>query len=292
MTVGKRATLWCHELVLDLEEIERRLAGLKFLGAKGTTGTQASFLELFGGDDAKVVELDRRVAAAFGFAASYPVSGQTYSRKVDAQVLWRLSRGSPKAAHRFGTDLRLLAHERELEEPFEAEQIGSSAMAYKRNPMRAERMCSLARFVLALAPAASQTAATQWLERTLDDSAIRRLVIPQAFLAVDAILNLYLNVVPGLVVHPAVIERHVAAGASLHGDRESTDGGRSGRRRPPGPARAHPGARDGVVRATEERRRPERPARPDSQRPCIPAARFRRNPGTESVHRPFGASGR
>ena len=209
VTVGKRASLWCHELVLDLEEIERRLAGLKFLGAKGTTGTQASFLELFGGDDARVVELDRRVAAAFGFAEVYPVSGQTYSRKVDAQVIATLA-GLAESGHRFGGDLRLLAHEREVEEPFEAEQIGSSAMAYKRNPMRAERLCSLARFTLALAPAAGQTAATQWLERTLDDSAIRRLVIPQAFLAVDAILNLYMNIVPGLVVHPAVIERHIA----------------------------------------------------------------------------------
>jgi adenylosuccinate lyase len=209
VTVGKRATLWCHELVLDLAEAERRLAGLKFLGAKGTTGTQASFLELFDGDDDKVVELDRRVAAAFAFAEVYPVSGQTYSRKVDAQVVATLA-GIAETAHRFGSDLRLLAHEREVEEPFEAEQIGSSAMAYKRNPMRAERMCSLARFTLALAPAASQTAATQWLERTLDDSAIRRLVIPQAFLAVDAILNLYLNIAPGLVVHPAVIARHVA----------------------------------------------------------------------------------
>ncbi len=149
------------------------------------------------------------MAAAFGFPEVYPVSGQTYSRKVDSQVLATLA-GLAESGHRFGTDLRLLAHEREVEEPFEAEQIGSSAMAYKRNPMRAERMCSLARFALALAPAASQTAATQWLERTLDDSAIRRLVIPQAFLAVDAILNLYLNIASGLVVHPAVIERHVA----------------------------------------------------------------------------------
>ncbi len=209
VTVGKRASLWCHELTLDLEEIERRLAGLRFLGAKGTTGTQASFLELFDGDDAKVEELDRRVAAAFGFREIYPVSGQTYSRKVDAQVMATLA-GIAESGHRFGTDLRLLAHERELEEPFEAEQIGSSAMAYKRNPMRAERMCSLGRFALALAPAAGQTAATQWLERTLDDSAIRRLVVPQAFLTIDAILNLYLDVVPGLVVHPAVIGRHVA----------------------------------------------------------------------------------
>jgi len=208
VTVGKRAALWCHELVLDLAEIERRLAALKFLGVKGTTGTQASFLELFDGDDAKVDALDRLVAQAFGFEAAYPVSGQTYSRKIDAQVLATLA-GIAESGHRFGTDLRLLAHEREIEEPFEAEQIGSSAMAYKRNPMRAERMCSLARFVLALAPAAGQTAATQWLERTLDDSAIRRLIVPQSFLATDAILNLYLNIVPGLVVHPPLIARNV-----------------------------------------------------------------------------------
>jgi len=209
VTVGKRAALWCHELVIDLSELERRLAELKFLGVKGTTGTQASFLALFDGDHAKVEELDRLVAERFGFRESYPVSGQTYSRKIDAQVLAALG-GLAESGHRFGTDLRLLAHEREIEEPFEAEQVGSSAMAYKRNPMRAERMCSLARFVLALAPAASQTAATQWLERTLDDSAIRRLILPQAFLGADAILNLYLDVVPGLAVHSAVIARHVA----------------------------------------------------------------------------------
>ncbi len=210
VTVGKRASLWCHELVLDLGEIERRLVELKLLGVKGTTGTQASFLALFGGDDAKVETLDRLVAETFGFDGSYAVSGQTYSRKIDAQILATLG-GIAESAHRFGTDLRLLAHERELDEPFEAEQIGSSAMAYKRNPMRAERMCSLARFVSSLPAAASQTAATQWLERTLDDSAVRRLIIPQAFLGVDAILNLYLSIVPGLVVHPAVIASHVAS---------------------------------------------------------------------------------
>jgi adenylosuccinate lyase len=209
VTVGKRATLWCYELILDLLEIERRIAELKFLGVKGTTGTQASFLELFDGDDARVDALDRMVADAFGFERTYPVSGQTYSRKVDAQVLAAVA-GIGESAHRFGTDLRLLAHEREVEEPFEAQQIGSSAMAYKRNPMRAERMCSLSRFVMALPAVAGQTAATQWLERTLDDSAVRRLTVPQAFLAVDAILNLYLNVVPGLVVHPSVIALHVA----------------------------------------------------------------------------------
>jgi adenylosuccinate lyase len=210
VTVGKRATLWCYELILDFHEVERRLAELKFLGVKGTTGTQASFLALFDGDHGKVEALDRAVARAFGFAETYPVSGQTYSRKVDSQVMACLS-GLAESAHRFGSDLRLLAHEREIEEPFEAEQIGSSAMAYKRNPMRAERLCSLSRFLMALPAAAAQTAATQWLERTLDDSAVRRLFLPQGFLAADAILSLYLNVVPGLVVHPAVVTRHVEA---------------------------------------------------------------------------------
>ncbi len=209
VTVGKRATLWCYELILDLHEVERRIAELKFLGVKGTTGTQASFLALFGGDHAKVEALDRMVAEAFGFAATVPVSGQTYTRKFDSQIVATLA-GFGESAHRFGSDLRLLAHEREVEEPFEAEQIGSSAMAYKRNPMRAERMCSIARFLMPLSTAAGQTAATQWLERTLDDSAVRRMVLPQAFLAADALVTLYLNVVPGMVVHPAMIARHVA----------------------------------------------------------------------------------
>ena len=209
VTVGKRATLWCYELILDLREVERRIAELKFLGVKGTTGTQASFLALFHGDHAKVEALDRMVAEAFDFAASVPVSGQTYTRKIDSQIVATLA-GFGESAHRFGSDLRLLAHEREVEEPFEAEQIGSSAMAYKRNPMRAERMCSIARFLMPLSTAIGQTAATQWLERTLDDSAVRRMVLPQAFLAADALVTLYLNVVPGMVVHPAVIARHVA----------------------------------------------------------------------------------
>ncbi len=209
VTVGKRATLWCYELILDYHEVEHRLSELKFLGVKGTTGTQASFLALFDGDHARVEELDRKVARGFGFDETYPISGQTYTRKIDSQVMASLA-AVAESAHRFGSDLRLLAHEREVEEPFEAEQVGSSAMAYKRNPMRAERMCSIARFVLALPAAASQTAATQWLERTLDDSAVRRLILPQGFLGIDALLNLYLNVVPGLVVHPPVIARHVA----------------------------------------------------------------------------------
>jgi adenylosuccinate lyase len=208
VTVGKRATLWCFELVLDLEEIERRIAVLPFLGVKGTTGTQASFLALFDGDSTKVEALDRAVAARFGFESIVPVSGQTYTRKLDTQVLGALA-GFAESAHRFGTDLRLLAHEREVEEPFGADQIGSSAMAYKRNPMRAERLCSIARFVMAMHAPTVQTAATQWLERSLDDSAVRRLTIPQAFLGADALVALYLNVVPGLTVNEAVVARHV-----------------------------------------------------------------------------------
>jgi len=207
-TVGKRAALWCYDLVLDLEEVEHRLERLKFRGAKGTTGTQASFLALFDGDHAKVEALDRRVAEKMGFTASYPVTGQTYSRKVDAQILATLG-GIGQSAHKAGTDLRILQSRKELDEPFESKQIGSSAMAYKRNPMRSERMCALSRFAISLAANAEQTAATQWLERTLDDSANRRLSLPQAFLAVDAILILYRNVVEGLVVHPKVIEKNL-----------------------------------------------------------------------------------
>ncbi|GBD35742.1 Adenylosuccinate lyase [bacterium HR36] len=208
-TVGKRAILWCYDLVLDLEELEQRLNTLAFRGAKGTTGTQASFLELFRGDHEKVRLLDILVARKMGFERIFPATGQTYTRKVDVQVLHTLS-GLGQSAHKFGTDLRLLQHERELEEPFEAEQVGSSAMAYKRNPMRAERLCSLARFLIELSHNAEYTAATQWLERTLDDSANRRLVLPQAFLTADAVLRLYLNIVSGLTVNPEVIAQHVA----------------------------------------------------------------------------------
>jgi len=207
-TVGKRATLWCYDLVLDLEEIEHRLATLRFRGVKGTTGTQASFLELFAGDHAKVDALDRLVAEKMGFSEVYPVTGQTYSRKVDSQLLAALS-GIGQSAHKAGTDLRLLQSRKELEEPFEKQQIGSSAMAYKRNPMRSERMCGLGRFAMSLAASADQTAATQWLERTLDDSANRRLTLPQALLAIDAVLILYRNIVDGLVVYPQVIAKHL-----------------------------------------------------------------------------------
>jgi adenylosuccinate lyase len=207
-TVGKRAALWCYDFVLDLHEIEHRIGRLRFRGAKGTTGTQASFLSLFRGDHEKVRKLDQLVARKMGFDEVEPVTGQTYSRKVDTQIVTALA-GVCESAHKCGTDLRLLAHEQEIDEPFEAEQVGSSAMAYKRNPMRAERLCSLARFVLGLPAVAAQTAATQWLERTLDDSAARRLVLPQAFLGTDAVLRLLLNVTAGLEVHPAVIARHV-----------------------------------------------------------------------------------
>lgn len=209
-TVGKRATLWCYDLVLDLEEIEHRLARLRFRGARGTTGTQASFLELFHGDHAKVEALDRLVARKMGFDQVFAVTGQTYTRKLDAQILAVLG-GIAQSAHKAGTDLRLLQSFKEIEEPFEEKQIGSSAMAYKRNPMRSERMCALARFVQSLSASGEQTAAVQWMERTLDDSANRRLTLPQAFLGIDASLILYRNIVGGLVVYPQVIARRLVA---------------------------------------------------------------------------------
>ncbi|MBS0265935.1 MAG: adenylosuccinate lyase [Planctomycetes bacterium] len=209
-TVGKRATLWCYDLALDLEEIETRLEKLRFRGAKGTTGTQASFLQLFDGDHARVDALDKLVARKMGFDQVFAVTGQTYSRKVDAQILAALS-GIAQSAHKAGSDLRLLQSFKEIEEPFEDKQIGSSAMAYKRNPMRAERMCGLSRFVMSLASSAEQTAAVQWMERTLDDSANRRLTLPQAFLGIDAVLILYRNVADGLVVYPNTIARRLAA---------------------------------------------------------------------------------
>ena len=208
VTVGKRATLWMNELLQDLDEVEYRISTLKLLGCKGTTGTQASFLELFEGDHEKCRELDRRIAREMGFEGTVPVSGQTYSRKVDAAVLATLS-GIAQSACKFATDVRLLCHLKEVEEPFEKKQIGSSAMPYKRNPMRCERICSLARYVIADAANPAYTAATQWFERTLDDSANKRLSVPEAFLAIDAILNIYENVASGLVVHEKVIEKHI-----------------------------------------------------------------------------------
>lgn len=208
VTVGKRATLWMNELLQDLDEVEYRISNLKLLGCKGTTGTQASFLELFNGDHEKCKELDLRIAQEMGFEGTIPVSGQTYSRKVDAAVLATLS-GIAQSACKFATDVRLLCHLKEVEEPFEASQIGSSAMPYKRNPMRCERICSLARYVIADAANPAYTSATQWFERTLDDSANKRISVPEAFLAVDAILNIYENVASGLVVHKKVIEKHI-----------------------------------------------------------------------------------
>jgi adenylosuccinate lyase len=207
-TVGKRACLWIQDLVMDLEDLEAFINGLGFRGVKGTTGTQASFLELFGGDHEKVKSLDELVTAKMGFAHAFPVTGQTYPRKVDAKLLAILA-GIAASAHKFSVDLRLLAHERELEEPFEKEQVGSSAMAYKRNPMRSERITSLARYVMTLASNPLHTAANQWLERTLDDSAGKRIVVPEAFLAVDAILALYRNVASGLVVNPEVVRTNL-----------------------------------------------------------------------------------
>lgn len=208
VTVGKRATLWINELLLDLDEVNYRIEHLKLLGCKGTTGTQASFLELFEGDHEKCRELDRQIAKEMGFTATVSVSGQTYSRKVDAAILSTLS-GIAQSASKFATDLRLLCHLKEVEEPFESKQIGSSAMPYKRNPMRCERICALSRYVMADVLNGSITSSSQWFERTLDDSANKRLSVPEAFLAVDAILNIYANVASNLVVHEKVIEKHV-----------------------------------------------------------------------------------
>jgi adenylosuccinate lyase len=207
-TVGKRATLWAYDLVLDLHELEHRASQLRCRSVKGTTGTQASFLALFQGDHERVRRLEALVARKMGFDETYAVSGQTYTRKIDAQMLDALS-GVAQSAHKMATDLRLLANRKEIEEPFEEKQIGSSAMAYKRNPMRAERMCSLARYVISLQANTAQTVATQWLERTLDDSANRRLVLPQAFLGVDAILMLYQNITSGLAVYRQVIAKNL-----------------------------------------------------------------------------------
>ncbi|MCI9558438.1 MAG: adenylosuccinate lyase [Lachnospiraceae bacterium] len=209
-TVGKRATLWLQELCLDLEDVDYVLQSMKLLGSKGTTGTQASFLELFDGDHKKCRKADQMIAEKMGFSDCYPVSGQTYSRKIDTRVAGVLA-GIAQSAHKFSNDIRLLQHLKEVEEPFEKNQIGSSAMAYKRNPMRSERIASLANYVMSDVMNPMLVASTQWFERTLDDSANKRLSIPEGFLAVDGILDLYLNVVDGLVVYPKVIEKHLMA---------------------------------------------------------------------------------
>jgi len=207
-TVGKRATLWAQDLAIDLEQLEHRIATLRFRGVKGTTGTQASFLSLFDGDGGKCDQLDEAVTHAFGFEKSYTVTGQTYPRKIDALVTNDLA-GIAASVHRFCNDIRLLAGMKQIEEPFEAEQVGSSAMAYKRNPMRCERATGLCRFVISLASSPLQTAAEQWFERTLDDSANKRLSVPEPFLAIDGALMIVNNVARGLVVYPKVIERYV-----------------------------------------------------------------------------------
>lgn len=208
VTVGKRACLWIQDLIIDLEDLEYLLSGMKLLGSKGTTGTQGTFLELFEGDHSKVRKLDKLIAEKMGFSDVFAVSGQTYTRKLDSRVVNVLS-GIAQSAYKFSNDIRLLQSMKEVEEPFEDKQIGSSAMAYKRNPMRSERISSLARYVIVDALNPAITASTQWFERTLDDSANKRISIPEAFLAVDAILNIYINVADGLVVYPKVIEKHL-----------------------------------------------------------------------------------
>ncbi len=207
-TVGKRACLWMQDLMLDIEELDALLASIRFLGCRGTTGTEASFMELFEGDEKKIDEMNRMIAAAFGFGECYPVSGQTYPRKLDSRILNALS-SIAQSAYRFAGDIRLLQHDRQLEEPFEETQIGSSAMAYKRNPMRCERICSLSRYIMADAQNAAMTASTQWLERSLDDSANRRISLPEAFLAADAVLRLVENVASGLVVNEKMIQKQL-----------------------------------------------------------------------------------
>ncbi len=273
-TVGKRACLWAYDLVMDLAEIEHRLASLKALGSKGVTGTQASFLELFHGDHEKVHKLEKLICRKIGFDAGYAVSGQTYSRKIDSQSLAVLS-GVAQSAHKMATDIRLLAHRKELEEPFEMEQIGSSAMAYKRNPMRCERICSLARFVMSLESSAVQTMAVQWLERTLDDSANRRLTLPAGIFG-------------GRRRAHTMPERDRRAGGisegdsrpfggriALYGQRKHPYGGRGRWRRPAGPARADPPPQPGRRGGGQRARRAKRFACPAGRRPGL----FKSEPG-------------
>ena len=290
-TVGKRACLWAYDFVLDLAEIEHRLASLKALGSKGTTGTQASFLELFHGDHAKVRKLEELICRKIGFDAGYAVSGQTYSRKIDSQVLAVLS-GVAQSAHKMATDLRLLAHRKEVEEPFEKEQIGSSAMAYKRNPMRSERICSLARFVMSLESSAANTVAVQWLERTLDDSANRRLTLPQAFLATDAVLILCQNVT-GRAGGLSEGDRRPSGGRiALHGHRKHPDGRRGGRRRPAGPARADPPSQPGRGGRGQRTRRAKRSAGPPGRRSGLRQGQSGGRNGALAIRRPRPATGR
>ena len=289
-TVGKRACLWAYDFLLDLAEIEFRLANLKAHGSKGTTGTQASFLALVNGDHAKVRRLDELICRKIGFAESYAVTGQTYPRKIDSQILAVLS-GISQTAHKMATDLRLLAHRKEIEEPHAKDQVGSSAMAYKQNPMRCERICSLARFVMSLECSAAATLAVQWLERTLDDSANRRLVLPQSFLATDAVLILCQNVTerPGRL--PAGDRGQSRGRTALHGHREHPHGSRRSRRRPARSARADPPAQPGGGRRGEERGRQERPDRSYRRRPGLRQGRSDVPARPGPIRRPRAAAG-
>ena len=269
-TVGKRATLWANELVMDLQEIDHRLATLQLRGVKGTTGTQASFMELFKGDADKIRAVDASIAEEMGFdpKAVIPVSGQTYSRKVDAFVLNALA-GIGQSCMKFATDLRLLANFKEMEEPFEKNQIGSSAMPYKRNPMRCERICALSRYLMVDVLNPSFTTGTQWFERTLDDSANKRVAMAEGFLATDAILNIMLNVTDGLVVYPKVVRSRLDGRAALHGQREHHDAGRGEGRQPSGAPRASAPARHRRRQAGQGRRPAQRYGGPHRRRPGL-----------------------
>ena len=258
-TVGKRATLWMQDFYFDYLDVCELIDGLMMLGVKGTTGTQASFLDLFDGDHEKVKELDRRVVQKMGFEKSIPVSGQTYTRKVDFKVLSVLS-GIAQSAHKMTNDIRLLQHLKEVEEPFEKKQIGSSAMAYKRNPMRSERIASLSRYVMSNIMSASMTASTQWFERTLDDSANRRLILPESFMAVDAVLDIAVNVCSGLVVYKEVIRKHVMQRNSVYGYGKYHHGIGEKRRRSSGAPRGDPGSFHGGRPSGQRVRKTERPS--------------------------------
>ncbi len=286
-TVGKRATLWIQDLLLDLEELDHRIGALRFRGVRGTTGTQASFLELFDGDHAKVDALDAAVGRRMGFESCYAVSGQTYPRKVDFQVQASLA-GVATSVSKLGHDLRLLAHLREVEEPFEDEQIGSSAMPYKRNPMRAERMCALARHVIVLAQDPAFTAATQWLERTLDDSANRRLSIPDAFLSLDGCAGPAGERRQRPDREPRGREAESRRAPSLYGHGDDLDARRRSRRRPSGPARAHPPPLDGGGHADEGGRRRGGPAARGSRATRRSTCRLTTSRGSSSADRFVG----
>jgi adenylosuccinate lyase len=267
-TVGKRACLWVQDLLVDWQLVSAARQQLPFRGAKGTTGTQASFLELFGGDHEKVKRLDRMVTEAMGFERTWAVTGQTYPRKADFHVLSALA-GIGQSAAKFANDLRLLSHLKEVEEPFEAAQIGSSAMPYKRNPMRAERIVALARFLQTLLLNPAETASNQWLERTLDDSANRRLAISEAFLAADAILQLVLNIAQGLVVHPKVIQKHLEAELPFMASETILMAAGHRGRRPPDAARGDPPAQPGGRRARQGPGAGQRPPRAPRGRPAL-----------------------